>query len=144
MPDHTSAAFTRDEQALLKECSRIGPTGISPLNIGRANFATTYSTTFCELVADLLLLYKKHSIANPVARLSDQFRRSKIDSCRGAEMTYERVEYLVRVNVGKLSKVDTYRVLNRLTKSKCSVCGHWKIGLEQHLRDAHQQAKPVP
>ena len=146
MPDHTSVVFTRDEQALLKECSHIGPTGINNLNIGRANFATTYSTDFCELVADLLLLYKKHSIVNPIARLSEQFRRLKIDSCRGADMTYERVEYLVRVrvNVAKLGKVGTYRVLNRLTKSKCPVCGHWKIGLEQHLRDAHSQAKPVP
>lgn len=144
MPDHTSVAFTRDEQALLNECSRIGPIGISPFNIGRANCATTYSTSFCELVADLLLLYEKHSIVNPIIRLSEQFRLSKIDSCRGAEMSYERVDYLVRVNVAKLGKVGTYRVLNRLTKSKCPFCGHWKVGLEQHLRDAHSQAKAMP
>lgn len=144
-PNLASVALTRDGHALLNECLRIGPTGISPLNIGRANFAAiTYSTNFCELVADLLFLYKKHSIANPIARLSEHFRRLKIDSCRGADMTYVRVEYLVNVNVVKLDKVSVYRVLNRLTRSECPICGHWKVGLEQHMQVAHPRAIVPP
>ena len=127
----------RDENALLNECSRISPTGINVLNSGRANFATTYSTSFCELVADLLLLYKKHGINNPTHRLSEKFRGQEINSCRGAEMTYERVEYMLNHRVSKLEKSNNYRVLNGLTKSKCAVCGKWKNGLEQHIKDAH-------
>lgn len=127
----------RDENALLNECARIGPTGINMLNRGRANFATTYSTSFCEVVADLLLLYKKHGIKNRTYRLSEKFRGLKISSCRGAEMSYERVEYMLNHSMSKLEKSTTYRVLNGLTKSKCPVCGKWKSGLEQHIKDAH-------
>lgn len=127
----------RDESAFLNECARIGPTGISVWNLGRANFATTYSTSFCELVADLLLLYKKHGISNPTYRLSEKFRSLKITSCRGAEMSYERVEYMLTHSVSKLDKSNTYRALNRLTKSKCTVCSKWKSRLEQHIKDAH-------
>jgi hypothetical protein len=129
--------LTRDESALLNECARIGPTGINVLNRGRANFATTYSTSFCELVADLLLLYKKHGINNPAYRLSEKFRSLEISSCRGAEMSYERVEYMLNHSVSKLEKTNTYRALNSLTKSKCPVCGKWKSGVEQHIKDAH-------
>lgn len=136
MPSDISTLI-RDESALLNECVRIGPTGINALNRGRANFATTYSTSFCELVADLLLLYKKHGIENPIYRLSEKFRHLKINSCRGAEMSYERVEYMLNTSVSKLEKSNTYRVLNRLTKSKFPVCGKWESGLEQHIRDAH-------
>jgi hypothetical protein len=127
----------RDESALLNECARIGPAGINVLNRGRANFATTYSSSFCELVADLLLLYKKNGINNPTYRLSEKFLGLKIDSCRGAEMSYERVEYMLNHSVSKLEISNTYRVLNSLTKSKCPVCGKWKSGLEQHIKDAH-------
>lgn len=116
MPLQSSVFLSSDEEALLKECKRIGPTGISVFNVGRANFATTYSTSFCELVADLLLLYKSHSISDPIGRLSENFRRLKIESCRGAEMTRTRVTYLVNVGVAELQKVDGYRVLNRLVK----------------------------
>jgi hypothetical protein len=136
MPSDTST-FSRDERALLNECARIGATGISVLNHGQANFATTYSTSFCELVADLLLLYQKHGINNPTYRLSEKFRIQKISSCRGAEMSYERVEYMLNNSVSKLEKISTFRVLNRLTKCKCPVCGKWKSGLEQHIQDAH-------
>lgn len=141
MSHKSSVVFGSDEDALLKECKRIGPTGISPRNVGRANFATTYSTSFCELVADLVLLYKCRSIPNPITRLSEQFRRLKVDSCRGAEMTYARVEYLVNVNVARLRKVDGYRVLDRLVKQKCPLCGLWKRGLVEHLHAVHPDAK---
>jgi hypothetical protein len=133
----STARFAQQEKVLLDECKRIGPTGISPLNNGRANFATTYSTNFCEVVADLLFLYKSYSVGDPIAKLSENFRRLNIDSCRGADMTYERVKYLVEVNVAKLGETKTYRVLKRLTKSMCPVCGQWKTNLEQHVRDAH-------
>jgi hypothetical protein len=136
MPSDTPMLI-RDEYALLNECARIGPTGISVLNRGRANFATTYSTSFCTLVADLLLLYRKHGITDPTYRLSEKFRGLKITSCRGAEMSYERVEYMLNHSVSKVEKTNTYRVLNSLTKSKCPVCGKWKSGLEQHIKDAH-------
>jgi hypothetical protein len=129
--------FCRDEHALLNECARIGPTGINSLNFGRANFATTYSTDFCLLVADLLLLYKNHRINNPIYRLSEKFRDLKIRSCRGSDMSYERVEYMLTNSVSKLEKTSTYRVLHLLTKSKCPVCCKWKSGLEQHIKDAH-------
>lgn len=141
MPHLSLVRFAREEKSLLDECKRIGPTGISPLNKGRANFATTYSTDFCEIVADLLLLYKNHSVGDPIAKLSENFRRLNIDSCRGADMTYERVKYFVNVNVAKLGDIKTYRILNRLTRSRCQVCGHWKTGLEQHMRDVHPQAE---
>jgi len=132
-----TTTFLRDERALLNECAKIGPTGINVLNRGRANFATTYSTDFCELVADILLLYKKQGINNPVCRLSEKFVGLKISSCRGAEMNFERVEYMLNNSVSKLEEVNTYRALNRLTKFKCPICDKWKSGLEQHIQDAH-------
>lgn len=143
MPNQSLTVFASDEAALLNECKRIGPSAISTLNVGRANFATTYSNSFCELVADLLLLYKNHSIPNPIARLSENFRHLKIDSCRGTEMTHTRVEYLVNVNVAKLKAVDGYRVLHRLVKQKCPHCGLWKRGLKQHLQSVHSNAIPL-
>ena len=134
-------AFLFDEAALLKECARIGPTGIGVLNRGRANFATTYSTEFCELVADLLLLYKANGIGNSTLRLSEKFRDMKLCSCRGAEMSCQRVEYMLNSCVSKLEKVSTYRVLDRLTKSERPICGRQAGGLEQHMRDAHPSPK---
>lgn len=131
-------ALLRDERILLDECIKVGPTGISVLNRGHANFATTYSTYFCELVADLLLLYKNHGVKNPSSRLSDKFRNHKIKSCRGAEMNIDRVEYMLSNSVALLEKSNTYRVLDGIRKTKCPICGRWKTGLEQHIQDAHQ------
>lgn len=138
-----SPIFIRDESALLNECARIGSSGIGVLNRGRANFATTYSTVFCELVADLLLLYSKNDICDPVDRLSRKFRSLKIKSCRGAEMSYERVEYMLNNSVSKLEKLNTYRTLNRLTKFKCPICGKWKKGIKQHIKDTHPSLPPL-
>lgn len=104
MPDLSLVRFKQEEKILLNECKRIGPTGINVLNIGRANCATTYSTNFCELVADLLILYRNYSVADPIAKLSENFRLMNIVTCRGADMTYERVKYLVNINVAKLDK----------------------------------------
>ncbi len=52
-------------------------------------------------------------------------------------MTYERTQYLVNVNVAKLDRVGNYRVLDRLTRAKCPVCGKLKTGLNQHIQAAH-------
>lgn len=131
-------ALLRDERILLDECIKVGPTGIGVLNRGHANFATTYSDYFCELVADLLLLYRKHGIKNTSSRLSEKFRAHKIKSCRGAEMNIDRVEYMLDNSVALLANSNTYRVLDGIRKSKCPICGRWKSGLEQHIQDAHQ------
>jgi hypothetical protein len=141
MPQPSDTRFARDERALLAECKRIGPAGISALNHSRANFATTYSTKFCEVVADLLLLYKRSSIQDPVARLSERFQSQGIESCRGAKMTFELAKYLVNVNVAKLEDIKTYQVLDRLTREKCPVCGKLKVGLSQHILDVHPEVQ---
>lgn len=52
-------------------------------------------------------------------------------------MSLERVEYMLKHSVSKLEKANSYRVLTRLTKSKCPICGKWKAGLEQHIKNAH-------
>lgn len=138
MPKPPIIHFKADEDALLNECKRIGATGISVFNRGRANFATTYSTDFCELVADLLLLYRKCAVADPVSRLLEEFRSRHIESCRGAEMTGALLDYMLTYHVSKLGKTDRYRVLRRLVGKNCPVCGKWKRGLAEHVAAVHK------
>ena len=129
--------FSLDEEALLIACKRVGTAGISVLHVGRANFARTYSTAFCELVADLILLYQNHAVPDPIARLSAALCARDISSCRGAEMTCERVTFLVDHHVARLPKTTGFRVLHLLTKRQCPVCGKFKRNVEQHINDAH-------
>ncbi len=133
----TKGRFESDERALFDECERIGPIGIDVLNVGRANFATTYSTAFCEVVADLLFLYESQSVPDPIVRLCEGFCARNIRSCRGVEMTYDRVAYLINSHIAKLPKTPSYRVLDRLVKYECPICGRLKRNVEQHVRDAH-------
>jgi hypothetical protein len=133
--------FESDEKTLLAECKRIGPTGISVLNIGRANFATTYSSDFCEVIADLLFLYQRQQVIDPIARLADQLRKYGINSCRGLEMNHLRIKYLINNNIAQLGKKVGYRVLNRLTKQKCPICGKLRKNVNQHVRDTHDTLK---
>lgn len=138
-----SNKFLKLEKALLTECLRVGATGINNLNVARANFATTYSTHFCELIADLLLLYKNHSLIDPIGRVSEQFLNLKIQSCRGSEMNRERVEYLVSTKISKLPRTSSFRLLKTLTKFECPVCSKWKSNLQEHMKShLGDQLKP--
>lgn len=137
--------FETEEEALLTECKRVSPSALGVLNHGRANFATTYSTSFSEVVADLLRLYGKASIPDPVRRLSQQFIAHGIESCRGAAMTDLRVRYLLDHHVSRLGIANKYRVLDRLVGVQCPYCGKWKRGLSTHVKAAHRgQAAVAP
>jgi hypothetical protein len=110
--------FELCEQALIKECAKHSGPAIAGLNLGHANFATTYRSAFLVAVSDLYRLYVRHKTPDPKQRLSEKFINGKIFSCRGVEMTVPRVKYLLDKHVLPRFKDFDYEVLDQLVKQK--------------------------
>jgi hypothetical protein len=91
---HLTKKFYANEELLINECKKFSGSYINNLNKTIAPFATTYSTEFCDAGVELIALYKKHSVENPLNRLLEQFNRYEIRTCRGLEMNEKRIEYL--------------------------------------------------
>lgn len=90
-------AAKRDE--FLKVCKKYSGEYL-PSHHGKGSWATTYSNQFISAATDLWLLYKDAGSVWPVADLSRDFRRESIRSCRGADMSFDRVEYLLKSHIG--------------------------------------------
>ncbi|MDO6483100.1 hypothetical protein [Shimia thalassica] len=90
-------AEKRDE--LLEICKKSSGEYL-PSHHGKGSWATTYSRQFISAATDLWLLYKEAGSNWPVADLSRDFRRKNIRSCRGADMSFARVEYLLKSHIG--------------------------------------------
>jgi hypothetical protein len=70
-----------------------------PWHHGRGSWATTYSNEFISAAKELYLLYEKVGHYWPAAAMSRRFRDAGIRSCRGSEMSIERVEYLYNAHL---------------------------------------------
>ncbi|MGI3130403.1 hypothetical protein ACRSLK_08385 [Halopseudomonas pachastrellae] len=67
-----------------------------PNTHGPGSWATTYSREFIQAAAELYLILEKSNSPWPIDDLSQLFRDNKIPSCRGAQMTPAKVEYLYK------------------------------------------------
>ena len=65
-----------------------------PKSHGSGSWATTYSREFISAAAELFIILEKSNSPWPIDDLSQLLMQKKIPSCRGAEMTPKRVEYL--------------------------------------------------
>lgn len=128
------------ESALLAHCKANQGPAINVLNAHRAPCATTYRQTFCAAAADLICLYRSAEVQNPVVRLSEQFMKSGIVSCRGNDMSLAVTDYLYRKFLLKLLRGNEYRVLLEITTERCPICNRRKKNLAAHMRDAHPTA----
>ncbi|MGE8943137.1 hypothetical protein ACO2I3_14595 [Leptospira interrogans] len=91
-------AQKRREDELLAICkSKQGE--YLPGHHGRGSWATTYSNEFIAASRELCALYKVAGEYFPYHALSRSFRQAGIKSCRGAEMTFKRAEYLYNTHL---------------------------------------------
>jgi hypothetical protein len=65
-----------------------------PVGHGSGSWATSYSYEFIAAAWELHALYAKKNRHTALWALSRAFKENGIRSCRGAEMTIARVEYL--------------------------------------------------
>lgn len=72
-----------------------------PTSHGPGSWATTYSSKFLDASSELFIILMKSKNYSPVGLLAKLFRENNIKSCRGAEMSYERAEYLYRTHLAK-------------------------------------------
>jgi hypothetical protein len=70
-----------------------------PVGHGSGSWATSYSYEFIAAAWELHSLYAKKSRHTALWALSRAFRTNGIRSCRGGEMTPERVEYLYKTHL---------------------------------------------
>ncbi len=66
-----------------------------PGHHGSGSWATTYSNEFIDAAAKLYELYSKTDSYHPAYLMSQAFIKAGIRSCRGKEMTFVKVSYLV-------------------------------------------------
>lgn len=70
-----------------------------PAGHGSGSWATSYSHEFIAAAWELHSLYAGKNRHSALWLLSRAFRGNGIRSCRGAEMTPERVEYLYKTHL---------------------------------------------
>ena len=63
-----------------------------PVTHGSGSWATRYSKEFIEASAELYIIIKNSGSPWPIDSLSELFIQHKILSCRGTEMTPDKVE----------------------------------------------------
>ncbi|WP_145984919.1 hypothetical protein [Geobacter sulfurreducens] len=68
---------------------------------GSGSWATTYADEFIDAATALYLLYKNMGVRSPLASIAAMFREAGIKSCRGAEMSIVKVEYLYKTHLLK-------------------------------------------
>lgn len=129
--------FKNNEKALLDYCKKFSGSYINNINATYAPFATTYSNEFCDASSDLIRLYKRYQINDPINELAERFQENKIRTCRGHDMTISRVQYLYKNHLIKRLKSNDYTVLTKITKEKCPSCGKLKTNLKEHIKAVH-------
>ena len=69
---------------------------------GSGSWATTYSNEFIRAAAEIAsLLLKEKSLDDSLKDMTRYFKRSGIQSCRGAEMNIKQVRYLYDTHLKK-------------------------------------------
>jgi hypothetical protein len=86
--------LAKNEPHLIEQCKKFSGEYLSAFH-GKGSWATTYSNEFIQAAVELYLLLRAAGYVNPVLELSRIFRKNGIRSCRGAEMTGNRVSYLI-------------------------------------------------
>jgi len=92
-------ADTRREAELIEICKAKQGEYLLP-GSGSGSWSTTYSDEFIDAATELYYLYEKAGYY-PEVPMSWKFKESGIRSCRGAEMTLEKVRYLCKTHILK-------------------------------------------
>lgn len=123
------------ERALISALKSTSPSAINNLNYAKgARFAIIYSDEFSELASELVRIYRNGGVKDPLLRLSAALQENGITSCRGAEMSYERVKYFFDKYLDrKLRRHPGYVFPSSFGKEKCSGCGRFFANLSHHL-----------
>lgn len=74
-----------------------------PAGHGSGSWATSYGYEFIAAAWELHSLYAENGRRTALWSLSRAFRANGIRSCRGAEMTIKRVEYLYKTHLKEFS-----------------------------------------
>ena len=97
MPTFTKEQEKRKE-ALIQVC-RETQGGYIPSHHGSGSWATTYSDPFIQAVKELGELYREAGYRWPIGQISEDLKNAGVRSCRGKEMTWERVRYLWETHI---------------------------------------------
>tara|TARA_B110000091_G_C13528839_1_gene355521 strand:- start:306 stop:620 length:315 start_codon:yes stop_codon:yes gene_type:complete len=73
---------------------------------GSGSWATSYSNFFIDAASEMYVIYKKSGSLNPIFKLSQDFQKAKIRSCRGSVMCSDKVQYLYKSHLK--SKIKKY------------------------------------
>ena len=92
MPTLTKEQEQRKD-ARIQEC-RETQGEFLPAHHGSGSWATTYSDPFIQAVKELGKLYSEAGYRWPMGQVSEELKNAGVRSCRGKEMTWERVRYL--------------------------------------------------
>lgn len=92
-------AEARKEASLIEICKAKQGAYLLP-GSGSGSWSTTYSNEFIDAAIELYNLYEKAGYY-PEVSMSWKFRESGIKSCRGAEMTIDKVQYLCKTHLLK-------------------------------------------
>lgn len=127
----------RYERLLLETLSKTPAGAISNFNVMRgANGAITYSSLFIELSADLMFLYRRNGVKQPVKRMSVRFQEYKVYTCRGSVMSYERAEYFYEKHVSLVFyKMTQYKHAHVVGREQCEWCDKLFVNLEHHQKN---------
>ena len=97
MPALTKEQEKRKE-ALIRTCRETQGEYV-PAHHGPGSFATTYSDQFIQAVRGLGRLYGEMGYSWPIAQISEDLRKAGVRSCRGKEMSWDRVKYLWETHI---------------------------------------------
>jgi len=70
----------------------------------KTSWATTYGAEFVAAAAELYDLYSKGGSVIPRHSMSRAFMAAGIRSCRGSDMTVQRVDYLIKAYIHPLRR----------------------------------------
>jgi len=125
------------ERLLLEELSKTPVAAICVVNLIRgANGATTYNNLFIELAADLMFLYRRNSVRDPIQRLSIKFQEYKIYTCRGNVMSRSRAEYFYKKHIRAVFyEMTRYKHAYTVGRKQCGWCEKLFVNLEHHQKN---------
>ena len=72
-----------------------------PSHHGPGSWATTYSTQFLDAATELCKIYREAGATWLYPELSRDFRGAGIRTCRGADFSFDRAEYLLKTHIAK-------------------------------------------
>lgn len=126
-------------EALLAICKKMQGQYI-PAHHGPGSWATTYSTQFIDAACSLYLVLKRSGSHSPLYDLARFFRESGIQSCRGANFSSDRIEYLYNSHLHYRLESLKKTIKPVHQRTNCPYCDKQVVDLVQHISQAHSDS----